>query len=132
MSEPSRILVVIALAGQVALATPAAAQMEPDIARAAFEAADADGDGVIDEAELSSDAASAFSGLDRNGDSFLEADEFEPSVDGAGLREIDASGDGRLTFDEVMAHKLDQMSRADQNGDGVISLDEALEYNKAS
>jgi Ca2+-binding EF-hand superfamily protein len=131
MPTASRVLVVIALAGQIVLVAPAMAQMEPDVARAAFDAADTNGDGIVDEAELTADAASAFSGLDRNRDNVLERDELDQTVDGTGFDQIDADGDGQLTFDELMAHKLDQMEQADQNADGVLSPDEALDFNAA-
>jgi hypothetical protein len=127
----SRVLAVTALAGHLVLMGPASAQMTPDVARAAFDAADANGDGVLDEAELAADAASAFSGLDQNRDYALEPQEFDQTVQANGFEGIDADGDGRLTFDEVMAHKLDQLGQADQNADGVISLDEALDFNEA-
>jgi Ca2+-binding EF-hand superfamily protein len=128
----SRMLVAIAVAGQIVLVAPAVAQMDLDAARAAFDAADTNQDGVIDEAELAGDAVSAFSGQDRNRDNVLEPGEFDKTVDAARFEEIDADGDGRLSFDEVMAYKVDQLDQADQDGDGVLSLNEALEFNSAS
>jgi Ca2+-binding EF-hand superfamily protein len=132
MPMSSRMLVAIALAGQIVLVAPAVAQMDPDAARAAFVAADTNQDGVIDEAELAGDAVSAFSGQDQNRNNVLEPHELDETVDAARLDEVDADGDGRLSFDEVMAHKMDQLEQADQDGDGVLSLDEVLEFNSAS
>jgi Ca2+-binding EF-hand superfamily protein len=131
MTTPSRVLAVTALAGHLVLVGQASAQMSPEAARAAFDAADANGDGVLDEAELAADAASAFSGLDQNRDYALEPQELVQTVQANGFEGIDTNGDGRLTFDEVMAHKLDQLGQADQNADGVVSLDEALDFNEA-
>lgn len=128
----SRMLVAIVVAGQIVLVAPAVAQMDLDAARAAFDAADTNQDGVIDEAELAGDAVSAFSGQDRNRDNVLEPGEFDETVDAARFEEIDADGDRRLSFDEVMAYKVDQLDQADQDGDGVLSLNEALEFNSAS
>jgi hypothetical protein len=132
MPRSVRLLGALALAGQAALvAVPAMAQMDPPYVREAFDAADTNGDGVIDEAEYAADAVSAFAGLDGNGDRILEPGEFDGTVDATLFDQIDGDGDGALSFDEVKAYKMDQFEEADRNGDAALSFDEALEFQAA-
>lgn len=95
----------------------------------AFAAADQDGDGRVNEAEVASDTAAGFSSLDTNGN------EFEPQELGAHspavFKRLDADGNGRLSLLEVMEHKLKVMKDADGNGDGTLSEDEVIYYDLA-
>jgi len=107
-----------------------AAEDERQASEWAFELADQDGDGVVDEAELASDTAAGFSGLDLNGDEHLERTELE-SHDPADFNRVDTNGDGRLSFREVMTIKLKVLDETDANGDGVLSKEEVVKYDAA-
>ena len=81
---------------------PALAQVGPDIPpdiaeRVAFDAADTDGDGYVNEAELARDAAVGFGGLDTDRNETLTPPELAPH-DPAWFARIDRYGDGVLTF----------------------------------
>ena len=70
----------IAIAMVLGSIAPAAAQVDPTIPpemaeRFAFDAADSNDDGVVDEAELARDAAVGFSSLDKNRDEKLTPQE---------------------------------------------------------
>ncbi len=118
----------LAAAGLIAmLAGPAAAQLDDGLPASAegfaFDAADTDGDGLVNEAELARDAAAGFVALDANGDGMLTPDELGEH-DPAMFERVDANGDGGLSFDEVMDHKLLGLETADQDGDGALSFEE--------
>jgi Ca2+-binding EF-hand superfamily protein len=93
----------------------------------AFAAADTDGSGGIDEAEMTADQAKRFRSLDADKDGSLTMGELV-DADPAAFRAVDANGDGRLSFSEVMAGKLEDFGRADRNGDGRLSLDEVVQF----
>ena len=96
----------------------------------AFEAADTNGDNVVDEGEFARDAAAAFSGLDRDHDGKLSAEELG-SPDPSTFARIDTNGDGFLTFTEVMTYKMKAFRAADKNNDGALSFDEMVGAVKA-
>ena len=91
----------------------------------AFEAADTDGNNLVSEGEFARDAAAAFSGLDRNHDGKLTAEELD-SPDPKKFALIDANGDGYLTFTEVMTFKMKAFRAADKNNDDALSFDEMV------
>jgi len=91
--------------------------------RLAFEIADTNDDGFIDEGEFARDAAAGFSGLDDDHAGFLTVDELDDQ-DPAAFALIDTSGDGQLTFTEVMTFKTEAFIAADTDGDGVLSFNE--------
>ena len=91
----------------------------------AFEAADTDGNNVVSEGEFVRDAATAFSGLDRNHDRKLTPDELG-SPDPRQFALIDTNGDGVLTFTEVMTFKMKAFRAADKNNDDALSFDEMV------
>lgn len=99
-----------------------------DFSRLAFEMADLNGDGQIDEAELVNDAITGFVAVDTDGSGAIAADE----AGEGGLGSADADGDGLLTLQEVMERKLAQMRAADANGDGVLSLEETIAHDRAN
>ena len=96
--------------------------------RLAFEIADTNDDGFIDEGEFTRDAAAGFSGLDDDNAGFVTIDELD-DPDLASFELIDVDGDGQLTFPEVMTFKLEAFMAADTDGDGYLSFDEM--YNAA-
>ncbi|MEK0083842.1 EF-hand domain-containing protein [Benzoatithermus flavus] len=120
---------IIGVASLVAFgsATTGRAQTGPKTSDLAFLAADTNGDGFVDEAELGADQAKRFHSLDANRDGFLTPDELV-DADPAAFRRLDTNGDGRLSFQEVMAGKLEDFRRADTNGDGRLSLDEVMRF----
>ncbi len=79
--------------------------IDEEARRIGFEAADTDGDGRLDEAEIAADTAAAFSALDADGDYRLDQDEVG-AIGPARFQAIDDDGDGKLTFNEVMNDKL--------------------------
>ena len=105
-----------------------ATDAEQQASELAFELADQDGDGVIDEAEFAADTAAGFAGLDANGDEHLEASELAPH-DPADFNRVDGGGDGRLSFQEVMTDKLRVLEEADTDGDGVLSMAEVAKFD---
>jgi hypothetical protein len=101
----------------------------PTTSELAFHAADTDGSGTVDEAELAADQAKRFQRLDLDGDRALSASELD-AHDAARFKTIDADGDGKLSFDEVMAAKLRDLGAADGDGDGDgrLSYDEVVRF----
>lgn len=91
----------------------------------AFEAADTNGDNLVDAGEFARDAAAAFVELDRNADRRLTAAELGSDAAKAFAR-IDANADGGLTFVEIMNYKMKAFTAADANHDDAISFDEMI------
>jgi|GEM_PF-1719859 hypothetical protein len=121
----------VAAIGSGAAVAPAWAQTpEENASVIQFDAADQDGDGTVDEAEMAGDTAAGFAGLDKNGDGYLVPGELGPH-DTAAFKKVDTNGDGRLSFKEVMDNKLKVFKEADTNRDGVLELDEVITYDAA-
>lgn len=117
-----------------------------------FAALDANGDGVIDEAELQN-ATAALKKLDRNNDGKLTEEEVRPAFGrggpggpggrgggpgGAAVDEIvnrmlqfDKNGDGRLAKDELPERMQRMLERGDTNKDGFLSRDELIQLARA-
>lgn len=113
----------------------------------AFQALDADHDGVVSAAELAN-AAKALQTLDQNGDGKLTEDEVRPQMGGGRgrggrgrgepgvasgpsademvqtLMAFNKNGDGKLTKDELPERMQGLFDRADANHDGVLTADE--------
>ena len=115
----------LVLPGAAALADAA----DDEARRISFEAADRDGDGRLDEAEIAADTAAAFAVQDANGDSRLELEEIQV-IGSDRFNSIDQDGDGKLTFKEVMEVKLEDIEEADTDKDGVLSLDEVNQFKE--
>ena len=116
------------LLATAATGLPAAAQEvvpTADLERAAFRAADLDGDGHLDERELAADAVAAFVGLDRNGDGVLTPDELV-GVGEAAFARIDINRDGAIDLDELRLHKLNAFHAADRSVSGQVSMNDLL------
>ena len=104
-------------------------EMDLDLLRAAFEAADTSGDGRIDEAELAADTVAAFVAVDSNGDDRLSAEELrEAGV--AGMGTFDADKNERLSIIEVMNGKIVEFQNADANGDGELTIEEISQFER--
>ena len=129
------VLALGVLLGSAALAGPAPAAEDPTIdpltaAKVAFDAADTDHDGIINEAELARDAAHGFAELDRDGDGFLTEAELGPH-DPALFKRLDTNGDGKLSFMEIMTNKARALKEFDKDGDGGLDFDEMIESIRA-
>ena len=124
---------VSAIVGSVALTTSdALAQKLPDpmefgtvYQELAFEAADTNGNNLVDIGEFARDAAAAFSGLDVDHDGRLTPAELQAHQAGSFSR-VDANNDGALTFGEIMTFKMQAFSTADKNQDDALSYDEMV------
>jgi hypothetical protein len=130
MRTRARCRVAVAAAGLSAvLAGSAVAQLDDGLPMSmeafAFDAADTNGDALVDEAELARDAAAGFAGLDTDGDGLLTPEELGPH-DPAAFARVDADGDGALSFSEVMDNKLRGLAAADADGDGALSFEEMM------
>lgn len=105
------------------------AEMDLDLLRAAFEAADTSGDGRIDEAELAADTVAAFVAVDSNGDGLLSAEELRESGV-ASIGTLDVDKNGSLTIVEVMNAKIVEFQNADANGDGELWIEEFTHFER--
>ena len=117
----------LALAG-IPIAGPADAaslQVTDQLQRAVFDAADLNGDGAIDEAELAADAIAAFVGLNATGDNGRTIDELV-GVTPEAFAAVDANADGRIDLDELRLAKLAAFNAADRDQDGALTIDELL------
>lgn len=117
----------------------------------AFQALDADRDGVISAAELAN-AATALKALDKNGDGKLNEDEVRPQMGGRGgrggepgettgasveemvrtLMAFDKNGDGQLTRDELPERMHGLFERADADKNGALTADEIRKSAQAT
>ena len=117
----------------------------------AFQALDADRDGVISATELANAAASLKS-LDKNGDGKLTEDEVRPQMGGRGgrggepgetagpsaeemvqtLMAFDKNGDGQLTRDELPERMHGLFDRADTDKNGALTADEIRKSAQAT
>ena len=93
--------------------------------RATFRAADLDGDGLLDEAELAADVVAAFVQLDVNGDGVLDPEELA-GVSEAEFSRVDFDGDGAIVLTELRLRKLNDFAQADRDLDGMVSMAEIL------
>ena len=144
----------------VALSVPAIAIAQPGGERGMR--ADANGDGLIQMAEIEAQAEQRFARLDLDGNGAItqaEATEAREKMkammaerraggegkrrggrggrggDGAMFERADANGDGQLTFAEFSAPMMQRFAQHDANGDGAISAEEraaAREARKAA
>ena len=105
------------------------AELDLELLRAAFEAADTSGDGRIDEAELAADTVAAFVAVDSNGDDRLSAEELrEDGVANIGTLDVDKNES--LTIIEVMNAKIVEFQNADANGDGELTIEEISQFER--
>jgi Ca2+-binding EF-hand superfamily protein len=108
--------------------TYSAEEVNNTFSQAAFEAADQNKDGVIDEAEYVSDFVAGFVALDDDKDRKIHKEELA-NHDPKSFADSDINQDGYLSLDEVMDTKLEDFDAADANNDGVLSLQEVTQYD---
>ena len=104
-------------------------ELDLELLRSAFEAADTSGDGRIDEGELAADTVAAFVAVDSNGDDRLSAEELrEAGVASIGTLDVDKNES--LTIVEVMNAKIVEFQNADANGDGELTIEEISQFER--
>ena len=119
---------LVMMVGLALAAAPAAAErlvITEQLERAAFRAADLDGDGLLDEVELAADVIAAFVALDHDGNGVLTLDELD-SVSEAAFARIDIDGNGTIELEELRLRKLNDFAAADRDLDGRVSMAEML------
>jgi len=96
-----------------------------------FDAADADKDGAVTQAEIYSFRKSLFTENDANGDGALSADELHQimgtmmkSKHAHRLARMDSDGDGKVSGEEFARTRTPGLRRVDSNGDGAITKEE--------
>jgi hypothetical protein len=82
---------------------------------------DADGDGLLDIAEVKKAAATLFARLDRDGDGAVDKRELAGRWSTKRRAAADTDHDGRLTEDEYMVAVEQHFNRADFDNDGRLT-----------
>ena len=123
--SPAALVLMCAIGSAPATANAESVIVTEQLERAMFRAADLDGDGFLDEAELAADVIAAFVALDRDGDGVLSP-EVLVGVSEATFARIDSNGDGVISLDEVRLHKLNAFAAADRDMTGRVSMAEML------
>jgi Ca2+-binding EF-hand superfamily protein len=113
------------LAAFLALTVSGAAAQERADIEAAFEAVDANGDGVVDIDEFMAHYIAVANDLDADDSDTLTPDEL-PNVDPERFALADRDRDGALSYPEVISDRVYVFYSSDTNRDGVLSLEEVL------
>ncbi len=107
-----------------------AAEVSEEFSKAAFQAADQNKDGFVDEAEFAMDTITSFVELDNDNNKSLDKSELiDPNMDA--WRKRDINSDNVLTLKEIMQGKMKDFQIIDKNKDGLLSEDEVILYDKA-
>ncbi|MEM7487753.1 MAG: EF-hand domain-containing protein, partial [Pseudomonadota bacterium] len=97
--------------------------------RDVFDAADADGDGTVTQAEIDAYRDARVSEVDVSGDGALSIEEFDTlyrdltrsrMVDA--FQALDADGDGQISAEEMDRRVARFVERMDRDGDGALTL----------
>lgn len=91
------------------------------------QAADTNGDSLVDRSEFQRRMVDVFYFQDGDRDGRLTPDEL-PAADTADFAGSDTNGDGALQLAEFLNARAKDFARADKNGDGSLSEDEAITY----
>ena len=102
----------------------------PDL-RAAFKAADKNGDGRLDREEFRQAAIEGFYFRDKQHKGYLTADQL-PEASRDAFRAANVKGDGRLSLQEEVNALLKDFDAADVNKDGALTYEEFEAYVKGS
>ena len=125
------LLLAIAALALVLGATRVGAQTgtAPSDLRAAFKAADKNGDGRLDREEFRQAAIDGFYFRDKERKGYLTADQL-PEASRAAFNAANVKHDGRLTLQEEVNALLKDFDAADVNKDGSLSYEEFEAYVK--
>jgi len=104
--------------------------MPPDL-RAAFKAADKNGDGRLDREEFRQAAIEGFYFRDKEHKGYLTADQL-PEASRDAFKAANVKGDGRLSLQEEVNALLKDFEAADVNRDGTLTYEEFEAYVKRS
>lgn len=118
-SHDRRLVRVLSLLGLVLMAGSAMAQQRAD---QLFERLDRNGDGAIDEQELTGARLAAFERADANGDHYVDGSERSELVEE--LEGAAGGGPRSALVRKPLAQRRDRLERIDTDGDGRISQDE--------
>ncbi len=133
MKISNRVIVLAGVLGLLAgAAVPALAQMGP------WQNADANKDGVIDQAEFDAGRAAHFKEIDGNGDGFLTDEEFKAFFEAQRakmgerhddmaakmMKRLDKNSDGKLNAEEWPAKGRTNFADADGDKDGFVTAEE--------
>ena len=118
-------LLALSLAGVQAQTRPP--MPTDDELRKAFDAADANKDGLIDIDEAAANSILIFATLDKNRDRYLSFDEL-PGYDANRLKRADRDDYGRLSVGEVASDRVWEFFEADTNRDGAVTFEEVRLY----
>ena len=117
-------LIKAAMTAGLALSITAPAMAEITEIDVIFITADADGDLVLNKAEVLAVAITQFRITDSNRNNQLEKNEVGELANDAEFSDNDADKSGSLSIEEVIQEKLADFDAADANKDGALSLDE--------
>ena len=153
MSKITKSLLLLAAAAPIWGQPPEGSGLGGMVRSPAFQALDADRDGVVSAAELAN-AAASLKVLDKNGDGRLTEDEVRPQMGGRvgrggrgargestgpGAEEMvqtlmafDKNGDGQLTRDELPERMHGLFERADSDKNGSLTAGEILKTAETS
>jgi Ca2+-binding EF-hand superfamily protein len=95
--------------------------------RAAFAAADVNGDGQVGPNEYADYFRGVFADLDANGDGHLDAAE-APGDDEARFMRVDLDANGRISSSEAVAERMRVFDQVDADRSGALSMEEVLAY----
>jgi|GEM_PF-3515185 len=107
--------------------------MRQQLAQAEFAKLDANGDGVVTQAEFTAAAKSRFAAMDTQNSGKLTAQQIATSAVAqqrdlkfaqAIVKKLDTNADGVVSLDEYLAGAKARFSRRDRNGDGYLDVND--------
>ena len=122
---------LFAMALSALLFTLVPARAEPSEITVMFVRADANGDGVLDKAEVLIVALQQFGETDSDRDGALEEQEVRDAAADPEFKDNDTDKSGTLSVEEMIEEKLADFSKADINNDGMLDLDEVTKHYEA-